>query len=79
MVSIILHISNEDPIVCEVDALPESLSQFIIVHNPRKRDGKDIHYLDEDVTSMLVPFHRVNFIQLLPSGEVEEVFGFVRE
>ncbi|KAA3665114.1 MAG: hypothetical protein DWQ04_02255 [Chloroflexi bacterium] len=79
MVSIILHISNEDPIVCEVDALPEPTSQFIIVHNPRKRDGKDIHYLDEDVTSMLVPFHRVNFVQLLPSGEVEEVFGFVRE
>lgn len=79
MVSIILHISNEDPIVCEVDELPQTSAQFIIVHNPRKRDGKDIHYLDEDVTSMIVPFHRINFIQLLPSGDVEEVFGFVRE
>ncbi len=79
MVSIILHITNEDPIVCEIEQLPEPTSLFVIVHNPRKRDGKDIHYLDEDVTSMLVPFHRINFIQLMPSGEIEEVFGFVRE
>jgi hypothetical protein len=79
MVSIILHISNEDPIVCEIDDMPKYDSQFIQVHNPRKRDGKDIHYLDEDVTSMIVPWHRINFIQMLPSGDVEEVFGFVRE
>jgi len=79
MVSIILHISNEDPIVCEMDEIPPPTSNFFTVHNPRKRDGKDIHYLDEDVTSMIVPLHRVNFIQLMPSGDVEEVFGFVRE
>lgn len=79
MVSIILHISNEDPVVCEMDELPSPSSQFLLVHNPRRRDGKDVHYLDEDVTSMIVPWHRVNFIQLLPSGEMEEVIGFVRE
>lgn len=79
MVSIILHISNEDPVVCEMDEMPSPSSQFLLVHNPRRRDGKDVHYLDEDVTSMIVPWHRVNFIQLLPSGEMEEVIGFVRE
>ncbi|MCP5100051.1 MAG: hypothetical protein GY943_31240 [Chloroflexi bacterium] len=79
MVSIIVHISNEDPIVCEVDEIPKPTSVYVQIHNPRKRDGKDIHYLDEDVTSIIVPWHRINFIQLLPSGDVEEVFGFVRE
>lgn len=79
MVPIIVHISNEDPVVCEVDELPAESSQMILVHNPRKRDGTDVHYLDEGVISMMIPVHRINFIQLLPSGDEEEVIGFVRE
>ncbi len=79
MVSVIVHISSEDPVVCELDEMPNPASLFITIHNPRRRDGKDIHYLDEDVTSMLIPWHRVNFVQLLPSADAEEVIGFVRE
>lgn len=78
MVSIVLHINNEDAVECELDEMPAPSSQFLLVHNPRKRDGKDLHYLDEDVTSMIVPWHRVNFIQVLPSGDEEEVIGFIR-
>jgi hypothetical protein len=78
MQSIVLHIRNEEPVECEVDELPGSEAQFLLVHNPRLRDGKDVHYLDEDVTSMIIPWHRVNFIQILPSGEAEEVVSFVR-
>jgi hypothetical protein len=79
MISVVVHIANEDAIVCELDEAPGTTDQFILLQNPRRRDGKDIHYLDEDVTSMLVPWHRINFIQLLPSAETEDVIGFVRE
>lgn len=79
MISIVVHIVNEDAIVCEVDEIPSPTSLFIIMQNPRRRDGKDIHYLDEDVTSIIVPWHRINFVQLLPSADAEEIIGFVRE
>lgn len=79
MNTIILHINNEDPIVCEVDELPDDANKVLMVHNPRKRDGKDLHYLDENVTTMIVPWHRVNFIQVYPSGEEEDVIGFIRD
>ena len=79
MQTIIVHINNEDAAVCEVENLPSPADQILIVHNPRRRDGKDIHYLDEDVTTMIIPWHRVNFVQVLPSSEMEEVIGFVRE
>jgi hypothetical protein len=79
MISVVVHIANEDAIVCELDDMPGTTDRFIHVQNPRRRDGKDIHYLDEDVTSMLVPWHRINFVQLLPSAEAEDVIGFVRE
>jgi len=79
MQSIIVHIANEDAIVCEIENLPDPKDQTILVHNLRRRDGKDVHYLDEDVTSVIFPLRRVNFIQVLPSAEVNEVVGFVRE
>lgn len=79
MITVILHINNEDPVVGEIDELPESTAQLIAIQNPRRRDGKDVHYLDEDVNTVVFPFHRVNFIQIMPSAGVEEIIGFVRE
>jgi hypothetical protein len=76
---IIVHITNEDPVLCEIEQLPSPEDQFVIVNNPRRRDGKDIHYLDDDVTTMLIPWHRINFVQVLPSTESEEVITFIRE
>ncbi len=79
MQSIIVHIANEDAIVCEVETIPDPKDVTILVHNLRRRDGMDVHYLDEDVTSVIFPMHRVNFIQVLPSAEVSDIVGFVRE
>lgn len=78
MKTIIVHIANEDAIVCEVDELPDPAATSILINNPRKRDGMDLHYVDEEVTSLIVPWHRINFIQVLPAGDEEDVIGFVR-
>ena len=78
MKTIIVHIANEDAVVCEVEDLPDPMAISILIHNPRKRDGMDLHYLDDDVTSMIIPWHRVNFVQVLPAGDEEDVIGFVR-
>ena len=78
MKTIIVHIANEDAVVCEVDELPDPTAQVIFINNPRKRDGMDLHYVDEDVTTLIIPWHRINFIQVLPAGDEEDVIGFVR-
>ena len=79
MYSVIVHINNEEPVLGEVEHLPANEANIITVQNPRRRDGQEVHYLDEETTTMIVPFHRVNFIQVMPSAETEEVIGFVRE
>ncbi len=79
MLTIIVHIANEEPTVCEIENLPGPSDQSLIIYNPRRRDGKDIHYLDENVTTVIYPWHRINFVQVLPSEEMEEAIGFVRE
>ena len=77
--TIIVHINNVDAVMGEVQALPTATDQLVSVQNPRRKDGKDLHYLDEEVNTMIVPMHRINFIQVLPSGDVDEVIGFIRE
>ena len=78
-ISIILHLTNEDPVVGELEELPQPADQIIVVNNPRLKDGKDLHYLEADVTTMIVPWHRVTFIEIIPSAEMDEVITFVRE
>ena len=79
MQTVIVHIMNEEPVVAEVEELPTGDAIYIQLMNPRKKDGKELHYQDEGVSSMLMPWHRINFIQIMPSAGVEEVIGFVRE
>ncbi|MDH3942932.1 MAG: hypothetical protein OEV06_02405 [Anaerolineae bacterium] len=77
--TVILHITNEDPIVGEIDEMPSPTDTILVVKNPRKRDGKDLHYIDTDVTTVIWPWVRVNFLEILPSEEEERIIGFVRE
>lgn len=74
-----VHIVNEEPVFAEFDDMPDPKDQIVIIRNPRRRDGKELHYLDDDVTTIIIPWHRINFIQVLPSAGIEEIIGFVRE
>jgi hypothetical protein len=77
--SIIIHITNEEPVLGEVDELPAPSDQIIRVNNPRRLDGKYLNYVQDRVTSVIWPISKINFIEILPSDEDEDVFGFVRE
>lgn len=79
MPSVILHVQNEDPVLGEIDQLPGLSDTLLLVKNPRKRDGKDLHYLDLDVTVVIWPIARLNFIEILPGKEDQEIITFVRE
>ena len=79
MPTVLIHIMNEDPVVGEVDKLPESGDTLIIVKNPRRRDGKDLFYLEANVSAVIWPLHRLVLIEIMPSTEDEEIIGFVRE
>lgn len=74
-----VHISGDDPVVLEVDELPRTTDNWIIGVNPMRRDGKDVDYLIREVNQVMYPAWRINFIQILPSEQEEEVPSFIRE
>ena len=78
-ISVVLHIQNEEAVIGEVEEIPSPTDLMITVTNPRRLDGKDLHYLTENVVTVIWPIHRLNFIEVLPTKEEEEIIGFVRE
>ncbi|HLY26061.1 MAG TPA: hypothetical protein VKQ72_06965 [Aggregatilineales bacterium] len=76
---LLLHVMNEDPVVVETDRLPEATDTCVVGMHPRRKDNKEVHYILPDVTTVIFPMNRINFIEVLPSGEDEEVFKPFRE
>jgi len=77
--SVILHLAGEAAIVGEIDEIPKNMDTIIIISNPRLRDGKDVHYIEPNVTKVIWPLNKVSFIELLEDAEEEDLIGFVRE
>ena len=79
MPSVLVHLQNEDPVLGDMDSLPGLSDTLIVVKNPRRRDGKDLHYLDANVSTVIWPVSRINFIEVIPTGDEEQIISFVRE
>ncbi len=79
MPMVLMHLSGEDPVMGEMENLPTATDITVTIKNPRRRDGKDLPFLEANVTTVVWPMSRVNFIEILPTGEEEDVIGFVRE
>ena len=77
--TIILHVAGEASIAGEIEDLPKPTDNIILVSNPRMKDGKDLHYIDSNVTKVIWPLVKVSFIEIMDSTEEEKIIGFVRE
>ncbi len=77
--TLIVHISNAEPIVGEVDELPKPTDNLVVIHEPRQRDGKEVPYIDRESMIAIFPIHRISFIEVVTPREEEEIIGFVRE
>ncbi|MFC1960718.1 hypothetical protein ACFLYO_08405 [Chloroflexota bacterium] len=78
-ISLYLHIAGEEPIVVDVEKLPDPQDQIIICMNPRKRDGKEANNILAEVNTIIYPWWRINFIEILPGKDEDEIYGFYRD
>jgi hypothetical protein len=77
--NLLLHVANEEAFIVEALKMPEPTDTCIVGMHPRRRDNKEVSFILPEVTTIIVPMWRINFIEVLPSGEEEEIFGVVRE
>ncbi len=77
--TVLIHLVNADPILAEVDRLPEPQDQVLICSNVRLRDGKEVHYIDPEAVRVIIPWHRISFVEVLNVRDEAEIISFVRE
>jgi hypothetical protein len=76
----ILHVVGEESVLGEIEAMPNPSDNFVVVTNPRRKDGKPLPTVNEDVSSVVFPWTRIAFIELFEeSSQRESVVGFFRE
>jgi hypothetical protein len=78
-ITVLVHLSGEDSVVGEIEELPTATDSTITLNNPRRRDGKDLPFVQGNVVTVVWPMHRINFIEIMPTSEEEKLIGFVRE
>lgn len=72
-IDVIIHLANEDPILAEMEELPDPTHQNIIITNPRRRDGRALHYVTDGATAFIFPWSRISFIEIMEAEEEKEV------
>lgn len=74
MITLLLHLNNAEPVKLDVEEMPGATDTFIIGKNPRDRIEKEVVWLDDGVTTVMMPAWRITLIQVLPSAEDEVEF-----
>ena len=77
--TVIVHLLNEDPVVGEIENLPESQDSAVILSNVRRRDGRDVSYVLPEASHVIYPWVRIHCIEILPTEVEKEIVTFVRE
>jgi len=76
----LIHIISEDPVLGELDEMPDPTHQFLRVRNATKKDGKPLDMLDTRTTSIAYPWSRITFVEFFnEESQREAVMGFFRE
>ena len=79
-ITVIIHVAGGDAMVGEIEEMPDPRANYITVTNTRTRDGKQVVYIDREATRVLFPWHKISFIETLPSEEdQEEIESFFRD
>ncbi|MEN8098090.1 MAG: hypothetical protein ABFQ89_03355 [Chloroflexota bacterium] len=77
--TLLVHLTYGEPFLAETERHPDVDDQLLICHNPRRRDGKDVDLFLPEVTTVYIPWSKINFIELVPTEEDDDIFSFVRE
>jgi hypothetical protein len=81
MITVLVHINNAEPVKLDMEDMPSPSDSAIIGKNPRERSEKEVTWIEDGVTTLVIPWWRITFVEILPSAgdEVEFPLPFRNE
>ena len=77
--TVIVHIRNAEPMLAEIEEMPQLTDTLLKLSNPRQRDGKDLMFLEHNVVNVYWPWAEISFLEIMPGETAEDVVSFIRE
>ena len=77
--TVLIHVLNEEAVVGEIDNMPEPRDQVLIVDNVRYRDGRNVSYVLPETSTVIYPWMRIHWVEVMPGEEEEDIVSFIRE
>ena len=78
--TIVLHIVGEEPVLADIEDMPDPTASYVTCSNIRKRDGKPVNYVSPGAKTILFPWTRISFLEIMVSTEERRgVVDFFRE
>ena len=74
MITLLLHVANSEPIKVDVDDMPTPTDIIIIGRNPRIKGDREVNWIEDGVTTVIFPWWRINFVEVLPAEDESEEF-----
>ena len=79
-ITVVVHVMSAEPFIAEIEEVPDPAAQAVVFTNPRQRNGKPVTYIEADATRVIFPWHRISFLETMPSeSDHEEVESFFRD
>ncbi len=77
--TLFVHLISEEPFLLDVEEFPKPTDTLIMGRHPRRRDNKEVPYILTEVTTVIIPLARISFLEVMPTGEEEDIFKPFRE
>ncbi len=74
MYQVLVHVSGSEPVKLDIDELPNPTDTNLIGRNPRDRGDREVSWIDEGVNTIILPWWRINYIQILPGDDDKQEF-----
>ncbi len=67
MITLLVHINNSEPIKMDVEQMPQPTDQALVGKNPRERTDREVTWVEDGVTTIILPWWRITFVEVLPN------------
>jgi hypothetical protein len=74
MLTLLVHVNNAEPVKIDVDEMPKPTDSAIIGRNPRDRTDREVNWIDDGVTTVMFPWWRISFVEVMPTAAEAEEF-----